>query len=262
MWEREIYIARKATNESGRILRELFGKVSGISKKGEIDLVTEADFKSEHKILEIIGQEFPEDSILAEESGKSGVQSERRWIIDPLDGTTNFAHMFPFFAVSIALEAKGEIVIGMVYNPYFNEFFEAVKGKGAYLNGQTIKVSNTGKLQESLLATGFPYNIQEEPDRVINLLKSMVTQAQGVRRAGSAAIDLCYVAAGRLDGFWEQDLKPWDTAAGSLIVKEAGGVLGDYMGDVYSPFKKTIVAANPYIFQAIVEITMKHSAIL
>jgi len=199
MWEKEIDIARKATNESGRILRELFGKVSGISKKGEIDLVTEADFESEKKILEIISQEFPDDRILAEETGESGDRSDRRWIIDPLDGTTNFAHMFPFFAVSIAFEAKGEIVIGMVYNPYCNEFFEAVKGKRAYLNGKPIHVSNTGKLQVSLLATGFPYNIQEEPDRVINLLKSMVTQAQGVRRAGSAAIDLCYVAAGWTD---------------------------------------------------------------
>lgn len=259
MWELELDVGREAARESGRILKDLFGNVRGISKKGEIDLVTEADFQSERKILDIIGRNFPEDCILAEESGESSNLRDRKWIIDPLDGTTNFTHMFPFFAVSIALEVKGERILGIVYNPYFNEFFEAVKDRGAFLNHMPIKVSDTTRLGESLLATGFPYNIHREPEAVINLLKGMVMVAQGVRRAGSAAIDLCYVAAGRLDGFWEQELKPWDTAAGSLIVKEAGGVIGDFRGGPYSPYNNSIVAANPFIFQSMIEVIRKNA---
>lgn len=247
MWDKELIVARQAARESGKILNDLLGKVVCINKKGEIDLVTEADLQSERIILDIIGTNFPEDSILAEEAGRHEHLSERLWIIDPLDGTTNFAHSFPFFAVSIALQVEGEVVLGLVFNPRLNEQFEARKGEGAFLNNNPIKVSGSRSLKESLLATGFPYYIYKDPKRVMGLLTKMITLVQGVRRPGSAAIDLCYVASGRLDGFWEEGLKPWDTAAGSLIVEEAGGKVSDYRGVPYTPFQKNIVASNPYI---------------
>ena len=221
MWDKELSVAQEAAEKSGRILMEHFGKVHNIIKKGEIDLVTEADLLSEESILKIIGGNFPDDSILTEEAGQYDNPSDRLWIIDPLDGTTNFAHSFSFFAVSIALQVEGELILGLVYNPCLQENFEAVKGKGAFLNGESIRVSNIRGLKESLIATGFPYNIHEDSEGVMDLFSRMVILAQGIRRPGSAAIDLCYVASGRFDGFWEEGLKPWDTAAGSLIVQEA-----------------------------------------
>lgn len=254
MWEKESEAARQAVKEAGKILTGLFGKLKKINKKGEIDLVTEADIRSEKAILKIIREIFPDDGLLTEESGEIDNDSERLWIIDPLDGTTNYAHSFPFFAISIALQVEGEIVMGQVFNPILNEHFEAVKGHGAFLNKRPIKVSKTEKLRESLLATGFPYTIYRDHEGVIDIFTRMIVSAQGVRRPGAAAIDLCYVAAGRFDGFWEQDLNPWDTAAGSLIAREAGGLLSDYKGDAYSPFKKTIVAANPHIFKEMLKV--------
>jgi len=208
MWEKELDVARQAANNAGKILNSLFGRVDRISKKGEIDLVTEADLQSEEIILDIISYNFPQDSILTEEAGKYDHLPERIWIIDPLDGTTNFAHGFPVFAVSIALEIEKELVLGLIFNPYLGEHFEAVKGEGASLNGSPIKVSSIGELRESLMATGFPYTIYEDPQGVMELLQKMIVLVQGVRRPGSAAIDLCYVAAGRLDGFWEEGLNP------------------------------------------------------
>lgn len=253
MYDKQVNIARLAAEEAGKCLIRRFGKTNQISKKGEIDLVTEADLQSEKRILDIIGGSFPDDSILAEETGKQENIKEHTWIIDPLDGTTNFAHGFPFFAVSIALQVKGEIVLGIVYNPCLKEHFEAVKGQGSSLNGKAIKVSENRELDSSLLATGFPYSIREDSEQVIGLLKKILVKAQGVRRAGAAAIDMCYVAAGRLDGFWEQGLKPWDTAAGSLIVQEAGGKISDYSGEPYNPFQNNIVASNPLIFDELVK---------
>lgn len=252
MWEKETAIAHQAARASGRILNRMFGHVDHITKKGEIDLVTEADLEAEKTILEILWRHFPHDNILSEEAGSAGRSSQRTWLVDPLDGTTNFAHGFPFFAVSIALEVENEIVLGVVYNPLMGEYFEAVKGMGAYLNKKPLHVSKTPTLGESLLGTGFPYNIHEMPERVMELFRKMVVLAQGVRRPGSAALDLCYVAAGRLDGFWEEDLKPWDTAAGVAIVKEAGGTLTTFKGEPYSPYLKSIVAANPFIHSAII----------
>jgi myo-inositol-1(or 4)-monophosphatase len=254
LWEKELGVAGQAARESGMILNDLFGKITKIGKKGEIDLVTEADLLSENIIVEIIGRNFPQDNILTEESGELGRNSERLWIIDPLDGTTNFAHSFPFFAVSIALQVDNEIVLGMVYNPLMGEYFEAVKGEGAFLNKTPIKVSPAKDLKESLVATGFPYRVYKEPGSIIELLKRMIVLVQGVRRPGSASIDLCYVASGRLDGFWEEGLQPWDTAAGSLIVMEAGGMVSNYEGEKYSPFQKSIVAANPFIHQKMLEV--------
>jgi len=185
--------------------------------------------------------------ILSEEAGRRDEALHRTWLIDPLDGTTNFAHCFPFFAVSIALEIENEVVLGVVYNPYMNEFFEAAKGKGAYLNGEPLRVSATFSLQESLLATGFPYDIHERPEKVVRLFEKMIVRAQGIRRLGSAALDLCYVAAGRLDGFWEENLKPWDTGAGDIIVREAGGRLTTFWGGPYHPYLNSVVASNGLI---------------
>ena len=247
MWDSEFATAQQAAQESGKILNDLFRKIIHITKKGEIDLLTEADLKSEEIILQIIGRNFPQDDILAEEAGEYQQGSGRRWIIDPLDGTTNYVHGFPFFAVSIALQVENEVVLGVVFNPYLNEFFEARKGFGAFLNRSPIQVSRTGDLKESLIATGFPYSIYRDPKGVIDLFRKITVLAQGIRRPGSAAIDLCYVAAGIFDGFWEEGLKPWDTAAGSLIVKEAAGEVLDYNGNAFTPFKKNIVASNPYI---------------
>jgi myo-inositol-1(or 4)-monophosphatase len=252
MWELEAELAGEAAREAGREILELLGKKTRVIMKGEIDPVTEADLRSEKAILDFIGRRFPGDSILTEEAGERKRDPERQWIIDPLDGTVNFAHGFPMFAVSIALQAHGEIVAGVVLNPVLNECFEARKGCGAFLNGQAIAVSRTASLRESLLATGFPYNVHQEHQRILEHLRKMLTQAQGIRRPGSAAIDLCYVAAGRLDGFWEEGLKPWDTAAGMVILQEAGGRISTYDGRPFTPYEKDLVASNPMIHDAMI----------
>lgn len=252
MWEKELAVAGVAARAAGEILNGMFGHVGHITKKGDIDLVTEADLQAERTILEIIRNNFPQDDILSEEAGRDGNASDRIWVVDPLDGTTNFAHGFPFFAISIALEIEGEIVVGVVHNPYMDEYFAASKGAGAYLNKGPIRVSKTQDLGDSLLATGFPYDIRERPHGAMELFQRMVVRTQGVRRPGSATLDLCYVAAGRLDGFWEEGLKPWDTAAGTVIVREAGGILTTLEGRPYSPYLKSIVAANPYIHEEMI----------
>ena len=254
MWAQELQIATQAAKEAGTLLNKKFGHVQQIMKKGEIDLVTEADLKSESVILEIISKHFPDDNILSEEKGSKKQASTRTWLVDPLDGTTNFAHGFPFFCVSIALQVDHQFVLGVVYNPYVNELFQAAKGLGARLNGHPIRVSQTDKIADALLGTGFPYDIHQRPGEVLDLFRKMVLAAQGVRRAGSAALDLCYVAAGRLDGFWEQSLKPWDTAAGCVILEDAGGVLSTYEGKKYTPYEKTIIGSNPLIFEELLSI--------
>jgi myo-inositol-1(or 4)-monophosphatase len=247
VWDKEAMIARKAAKAAGKILLDLFGKDAAARKKGEIDLVTDADIRSEETVVNMIRRQFPKDSILAEESGEIKQDAERVWIIDPLDGTTNFAHSFPVFAVSIALEVQREIVLGVVFNPVRREHYEAVRGMGASLNGRPISVSRIATLQDSLLATGFPYDVHEHPDRVLLNFRSMITRAQGIRRPGAAALDLCFVAAGILDGFWEEGLKPWDSAAGAIILEEAGGKLTTYDGLPFSPYEETIVASNSLI---------------
>lgn len=249
MWTKEFQVAAEAARKAGTFLKAQFGSVQHIRKKGAIDLVTDSDLQAEKTILQTIRTRFPADRIVAEESGSQGESHERIWLIDPLDGTTNFAHGYPFFAVSIALQVKGEIVLGIVYNPHFEEYFEAVKGSGAFLNGRRITVSEIGKIGEALLATGFPYDIQENAVSVLELFGQMIKKAQGVRRPGSAALDLCYVACGSVDGFWEKDLQPWDTAAGTIIVREAGGVLATYQGTPYTPYEKSVVAANPALLK-------------
>ena len=254
MWQKELEVGRTAIQAAGDILSRHLGQVNHIMKKGEIDLVTEADIQAEKAVLDILRQAYPDDSILSEEAGERERSSHRTWVIDPLDGTTNFAHAFPFFAVSIALEVRGKTVLGLVSNPYMNEHFEALAGAGAKLNAKPIRVSTTRRVKDALIGTGFPYDVHEKPDRVMSLFRKMIVAAQGIRRPGSAAIDLCYVAAGRLDGFWEQGLKPWDTAAGALIVEEAGGILSTIDGGPYSPYSETILAGNPYIHEEMMRI--------
>lgn len=251
IWQKEKDIATSAALEAGRTLLDLLGQNTSTWKKGEIDLVTNADIRSEEIIIDLIARHFPQDSILTEESGehnhRHNHRPERVWIVDPLDGTTNFAHRFPFFAVSIALEVERQLVVGVVFNPVLNERYEAVRGGGAFLNGKPISTSKVETLNDALLATGFPYTIRKDPDRVILNFRRMITRAQGVRRPGAAALDLCYVAAGIMDGFWEEDLKPWDSAAGAILVEEAGGKVTTFDGKSFSPYERTIVASNSRI---------------
>lgn len=253
MWEKEIKVARQAAEEAGKILNRHFGQVKKIEKKGDIDLVTEADLLSENTILNTIARYFPRDSVLTEEAGELIQLPERVWIIDPLDGTTNYAHEFPFFGISIAMEHEKECVLGVVYNPHTDELFEAAKGSGAYLNRRRIHVSQTKKLQDSLLVTGFPYDVYENPQGVMECFQKMLVRAQGVRRPGSAALDLCYVASGIFDGYWEQRLHPWDTAAGVVIVQEAGGIVTTFKNSHYTPYDPSIVASNPFIHKAMID---------
>lgn len=246
--------ALRAAVESGAILRKNYGRVRSVGHKGEIDLITEVDLKSEQRIIKIIRKEFPDHDILAEEGHGGDKDSEYRWIIDPLDGTTNYAHAFPCFAVSIALEKRGEVILGIVYDPLREELFSAQKGKGSYLNKKRILVSKTKRISDSLLATGFAYDVHESPENNLNHFSNFTLRAQGIRRAGAASIDLCYVACGRFDGFWEMKLKPWDTAAGSLIVKEAGGRVTDFKGNPFSIYSKEILASNGRIHVEMVEV--------
>lgn len=252
MLEKEHEIATRAARSAGDLLKQKFGNVQYIGKKGETDLVTEADLAAEKIILEMLNDHYPKDNILSEEAGVLDGSSTRTWIIDPLDGTTNFAHGFPFFAVSIGLEIETEMVLGVVYNPFMDEFFEARKGEGAFLNHRPIHVSHAGHLKESLLATGFPYDVEQKDHRIFEWYKRMTIASRGVRRAGSAAVDMCYVAAGRLDGLWEEGLKPWDTAAGAVIVFEAGGRLTTCEGEMFTPYRKSIIACTPLIHKEMV----------
>jgi myo-inositol-1(or 4)-monophosphatase len=246
-------IALKAVREGGTILMEYFGKVKSIDYKGEINLVTEVDRRSEEVILSIIKESYPDHRILAEETGDSGVSSSFKWIIDPLDGTTNYAHGYPCFCVSLAIEHEGEVIYSTVYDPVREELFTAEKGKGVYLNGKAIKVSSTKQLNQSLLCTGFPYDVKDDMNSNILDFRNFLMKALAVRRDGSAALDLCYTATGRFDGFWEQKLHPWDVAAGGLLVKEAGGKLSNFKGGNFSIYDIEIVASNGLIHNQMIE---------
>lgn len=235
-----------AACEGGKVLQAHFGRLRSIRKKGAIDLVTDADVESEAAIIDTITRAFPDHGILAEESGAHD-GSGGRWIVDPLDGTTNFAHNLPLFCVSIAFADKGDILAGFVLAPLLNELFVAVKGQGARLNGKPIAVSSTPTLADSLLVTGFPYDHQTGFDAMIGRFARSLTATQGVRRLGSAALDLCYVASGRFDGFWEQHLKPWDTAAGLIVAAEAGARTTVFSGAPYAIDQPEIVSSNGVI---------------
>jgi len=252
--------AVEAAQEAGTFLSSKLNSVHTIGYKGETNLVTEADTISEEMITSKIRNRFPDHDILSEESTFASKGSDFRWIIDPLDGTTNYAHGYTFFSVSIALQKLDTMLLGVIYDPTLKEMFIAAKGEGAFLNGSKIHVSHAGKIIESLIATGFPYDIGESKDNNLNYFSGMIKRAQAIRRAGSAALDLAYVAAGRFDGFWEIKLNPWDTAAGWLIVEEAGGTVTDMWGKGYTMESHMIVASNGKIHDEMVGILKDVSA--
>lgn len=235
--------AVETAQEAGRILLEEFDRPARITYKGEVDLVTQADRRSEEAIVARLKKHFPEHAILAEEGSGHERQSRFRWYVDPLDGTTNFAHGYPCFAVSIALAEGDELIAGVVYNPVSQEMFAAARGEGATLNGKKIRVSAIDRLATSLLATGFPSHKRAQNPN-IHYYWDFTLKSHGVRRDGSAALDLAGVAAGRFDGFWEFGLKPWDTAAGVLLVEEAGGRVSDFDGKPYRLGGLVILASN------------------
>jgi len=245
-----------AALKSGEILLEGFGKSFKIYNKiGKNNLVTEYDLKSEQIIIEHIKEQYPDHLILAEESGgETKNYKNYKWIIDPLDGTVNFAHNLPIFSISIALEYNNEIVVGVIYNPILKELFYATKGGGAFLNDIPITVSNNDNYKNSFLVTGFPYNVDKNPYSCVDTFVKVVLEGIPIRRLGSAALDLAYVACGRFDGFWEINLNPWDVAAGFLIVKESGGRVTTYNNKEYSIYDETILATNGKIHSQIVEI--------
>ncbi len=246
--------AETIAREAGALLKSRFTDRHTVGYKGEIDIVTEADLLSEELLKSRIGRQFPGHGIAAEESPESGRGSEFRWIIDPLDGTTNYAHGYPVYCVSIALEHRGLIELGVIYNPMLDEMFVSRRGCGAFLNGEKLSVSGTADLSRSLLATGFPYDIRESKDNNLNNFFAMAIRVQAIRRAGSAALDMAYVAAGRFDGFWELKLKPWDTAAGWLMIAEAGGKVTDLRGGAFQLASPAVLASNGRIHDGMLEI--------
>lgn len=246
----------QTARDAGRILAERMGRALEVSNKGDIDLVTESDLASEKLIIERINSHYPRHAILAEESGEVArieTSSEWKWIIDPLDGTTNYAHGYPCFCVSIGVERAGQIELGVVYDPLRDEVFAAERGQGATLNERRIQVSQVEDLNRAMLCTGFPYDVRERP-HFARHFSNFTMHAQAVRRDGSAALDLAYVAAGRFDGFWEDGLSPWDVAAGSLLVEEAGGRVSNFRGlplDIYSP---QVLVSNGAVHEAMMRI--------
>ena len=249
--------AAELAREAGAVVRAGWGHTHAPERKGRIDLVTDFDRRSEELLLARIAERFPGDAVLAEESGTHsarGPKSGVRWVIDPLDGTTNFAHNYPFFAVSVGVEVDGEPVAGAVFDPVRDEMFAAARGYGATLGGSEIGVSSIARLEDALLVTGFPYDVREHPERVMPAFEAFLTRAQGVRRDGSAALNLCYVAVGRFDGFWELALSAWDTTAGAVIVREAGGRVTDYRGGAFVPGKTSILATNGRIHDAMMRV--------
>jgi myo-inositol-1(or 4)-monophosphatase len=243
-------IAVDAALEAGRIMRHYVNNLDGIDYKGEIDIVTEADRAAERAVLERLRTAFPDFGVLAEESGASEASngSTSRWVVDPLDGTTNFATGNPHVCVSIALERDGQVVLGVVYDPMLDELFIAERGNGAWLNGKRMHVSRIDVFLQSMLATGFPYDLNNR-EKSLEWFNHFTHLTRAVRRAGAAALDLCYVAAGRYDGFWEAGLKPWDAAAGSLMVLEAGGSVTDFAGDSFLIESPSLIASNGLVHE-------------
>jgi myo-inositol-1(or 4)-monophosphatase len=283
--ETALEAARAAARAGGRTLMAYFGGELEIRKKGRIDLVTEADLAAEEVVLNELRRHFPGCAVLAEESAVAAPDGAWRlapkdhagagnpwsagpaeppavdaadqpvlWVVDPLDGTSNFAHGYPVFCVSVGLLHRGEPVVGVVYDPTREELFEAVRGGGATLNGRPLHTSDCPVLGEAMVVTGFPYDIQTVRDNTVDLFSRFLHGAQAVRRDGSAALDLCYVAAGRFDGFWERRLKPWDTAAAAVIVREAGGLVTRFDGSPFSVFVPEILAAGPRLHPVMVSV--------
>ncbi len=275
MLEKVVRIGRQAALAAGAVLRQNYLKPHRVTLKGVIDPVTETDYQAQEIIVAIIRQAFPGHAFLAEEREREGGAAQPspagpekeaglpaweedpspyRWIIDPLDGTVNFAHGFPMFCVSIAFEAAGRLGYGVIYDPLRDELFEAQTGQGARLNGRPILVSSTDRLEAALVATGFPYDIRERLPETMARMGRVLGAVQGLRRAGSAALDLCYVACGRFDGFYEENLKPWDTAAGLLIIEEAGGRITTLGGGPYDIYSPNILASNEILHSQMLEL--------
>ncbi|MFQ5716920.1 MAG: inositol monophosphatase family protein [Nitrospinales bacterium] len=246
-------VAVDAALAAGRIQRERSGNIGKIRYKGDIDPVTEVDLLCEREIIRRIKARFPDHDLLAEESGNAGDASSYKWIIDPLDGTVNYAHGYPCYCASVALEHEGEVVVGVVYNPCLDELFVAEKGKGATLNSKPIAVSSISNLKQSMLATGFAYDVGHSNRDNLDHFSNFIKRCQAVRRPGSAALDLVYTAMGRFDGFWELKLNAWDVAAGQLILKEAGGIVTRLDGSAFAIYDEEILASNGLIHAAMVE---------
>lgn len=250
----------RAVQSGGAELIKYFNKQFRIShKEGVNNLVTEADHAAEAAIIAVIKEQFPEHQVLAEETGAHVRDSNFKWIIDPIDGTVNFAHGIPLCAVSIAVEKDGEIVMAAIYAPVLNEFYFAEKGKGATLNDEPISVSNESKVISSNLVTGFPYTYINAPNGPLEVFSRLIKKGIPVRRLGSACIDLCWVACGRFDGFYEHKLEPWDSAAGYLIVEEAGGKVTDHEGKKFSPYQHRILATNGKIHEEMLRVIREES---
>ena len=243
-----------AARLGGAVLRERWGRVRTVDKKGTIDLVTDADRASEAAVLGLLAARFPGTAVLAEESGRSGGSGTLRFIVDPLDGTTNYAHGLPHFAVTVAAEDEEGLAAGATYDPLRDELFLAARGGGATLDGAPIHHAGCGALLDALLVTGFPYDIHLDHRRALDLFEAFVTRARGVRRFGSAALDLAYVACGRFDGFWESKLKPWDLAAGLLLVREAGALATDLDGGTQILESGGVIAAAPLLHPQLLEV--------
>lgn len=243
------------TREAGVIVREGFGKNFQIEfKTGDNNLVTEIDKKSEQTIIEFIQKKYPAHGILAEERGELKKDSEYLWVIDPLDGTTNFAHGLPIFSVSIGLQKNNKIIAGAVYDVMQDIMYSSESGSGAFANEKKIYVSKRESILQSMLVTGFPYNVKDNPENAFERFETLTRNTRAVRRLGSAAIDFCYVAAGVFEGFWEVHLHPWDICAGKLIVEEAGGLVTDFDGNKIDIFSKRILASNSFVHNKMIEL--------
>ena len=258
--ERYAAVGEDAARAAGRYLMEHFHGSFSVMRKGEIDLVTEIDIAAEKLIVSRIQEAFPDHDVVAEEMYADAARGDCTWIIDPLDGTTNYAHGFPVFSVSIALEMAGVLQWGAVYNPNLEEMFVAARSRGARLNGEPVRVSATESLGASLLATGFPYDIRTSDQNNLDYFHDFALRAQGIRRSGSAALDLCYVAAGRFDGFWELSLNPWDCAAGYLMVREAGGRVTNWRGEFGSIDERECLATNGRIHESMMAVLHETSS--
>jgi myo-inositol-1(or 4)-monophosphatase len=246
--------AEEIARGAGEILKRNYGLAQTIHFKGEINLVTDVDRESEAYLIGKIREAYPDHGVLSEESPELPSPSPYRWIIDPLDGTTNYAHGYPCFCVSVAVEREGEVVAGAVYDPLLDESFTAVRGEGGFRNGKSVSVSKTRDLRKSLLATGFAYDVKTSADNNFDYFRAFVLTGQAIRRDGSAALDLCYLACGRFDGFWELKLKPWDTAAALLVLHEAGGVSSRLDGGPYDIHQPDLLASNGLIHRQMVEV--------
>jgi myo-inositol-1(or 4)-monophosphatase len=252
--------AIEAVVRAGELQRRKFGSHIDIGKKGDIDLVTEVDLEVERMFRALIAGRFPDHAVLAEELGESGHDSRYRWVFDPLDGTTNYAHGIPIFCATLALEIDGVPTVGAVFDPNRNELFTAERGVGAWLNGERLRTSSTALLREAVLVTGFPYDVRDRLDELVGVFAAFLSGARAVRRLGSAAIDLCWTAAGRMDGFWEQSLQAWDVMAGALIVQEAGGRVTGIDGSEWQPYAGHVLATNGHLHDQMVDVVRRHES--